>query len=41
MENCVIEKQNVIEEPVVKKGRGRPRVTKQPKEPPKKRKAKN
>ena len=36
-----IEKQNVIEEPVVKRGRGRPRVTKQPKEPQKKRKAKN
>ena len=39
--NYVMKKQNVIEEPVVKRGRGRPRVTKQPKEPQKKRKAKN
>ena len=35
MENYAIEKQNVIEEPVVKRGRGRPRVTKQPRAPKK------
>ena len=33
MENSTIEVQNIIEEPVVKRGRGRPRDIKQPKEP--------
>ena len=35
MENSIIEEQNIIEEPVVKRGRGRPRVIKKPKEPEK------
>ena len=35
MENSTIEVKNIIEEPVVKRGRGRPRVIKKPKEPEK------
>ena len=35
MDYNIIEEQNIIEEPVVKRGRGRPRVIKQPKEPKK------
>ena len=34
-EHYVIEKHNVIEEPVVKRGSGRPRVTQQPRAPKK------
>ena len=35
MENIILEEQTIIEEPVVKRGRGRPRVIKKPKEPEK------
>ena len=35
MDYYILEEQNIIEEPVVKRGRGRPRVIKQPKEPKK------
>ena len=35
MKISFLEEQNIIEEPVVKRGRGRPRVSKKPKEPAK------
>ena len=35
IENNIVEEHNIIDAPVVKKGRGRPRVIKQPKEPKK------